>query len=402
MSADGIVSAQPPRVAYIGCWYKNDMYSHNCSNLVDSLRSQALRVEVVTSNCRCFSSAQQFRIAKDDLISSDCLAIAIPHAPRNPGKKYGSFKYWAVKGLRLDLILAATRGFLYYRRARNAEVIHYDQVLEAFGCIPLFILLELASVFGKQVTVTVHEIDSFQRNHRWLNRIYRKADTIFVYSENMRRQLVDLGIGEERISTIKYGIPIPTLRDQVRTQYIFFGGHHITKGKGYIQVLEALSILKRRGIAVRLLIYVGKGCNGLEDAKKLAVAHGVDDVIEWNDFFSAEELVRAYQSSKACIIPYTSGSARHPLSYAMANATPVIATRAVDIPEYLGELGIYVDGSGGAIADAISSVESGSCNLDALGKKLRERAICDLDIRKIASDIGGRYSLIHERTLART
>ena len=84
----------------------------------------------------------------------------------------------------------------------------------------------------------------------------------------------------------------------------------------------------------------------------------------------------------------------------MANATPVIATRAVDIPESLGELGIYVDGSGRAIADANSSVESRSCDPEALGKKLRERAICDLDIQRIALDIGGRYSLSHERALA--
>jgi hypothetical protein len=33
----------------------------------------------------------------------------------------------------------------------------------------------------------------------------------------------------------------------------------------------------------------------------------------------------------------------------MVNATPVIATRAVDIPEYLGELGIYVDGTAESI-----------------------------------------------------
>jgi hypothetical protein len=29
----------PVQLAYIGCWYKNDMYSHNCSSLVDSLRT---------------------------------------------------------------------------------------------------------------------------------------------------------------------------------------------------------------------------------------------------------------------------------------------------------------------------------------------------------------------------
>ena len=58
------VQETPVRLAYIGCWYKNDMYSHNCSNLVDSLRTAGMKVDVVTSNCRCFSSAQKFTIAK--------------------------------------------------------------------------------------------------------------------------------------------------------------------------------------------------------------------------------------------------------------------------------------------------------------------------------------------------
>ena len=133
-----VEQATPVRLAYIGCWYKNDMYSHNCSNLVGSLRAAGTDVEVVTSNCRCFSSAQKFTLAKDELINSDCSAVAIPHAPREPGKKHGVLKYLAVKLLRLDLILATARGFLYYKRSRRADVIHFDQVLEAFGCIPLF------------------------------------------------------------------------------------------------------------------------------------------------------------------------------------------------------------------------------------------------------------------------
>ena len=52
--------------------------------------------------------------------------------------------------------------------------------------------------------------------------------------------------------------------------------------------------------------------------------------------YSEADLVSAYQTSKACIIPFTGGSARHPVTTAMANAAPVIATAAADIPEYLG------------------------------------------------------------------
>jgi hypothetical protein len=73
-----------------------------------------MTVNVITSNCRCLSSAQKFSMAKDELINEHCLPIAIPHAPRTPGKKHGMLKYSAVKVLRLDLILATARGFLYY------------------------------------------------------------------------------------------------------------------------------------------------------------------------------------------------------------------------------------------------------------------------------------------------
>ena len=384
----------PVRLAYIGCWYKNDMYSHNCSNLVDSLRTAGMEVDVVTSNCRCFSSAQSFAIAKDELINTNCSAIAIPHAPREPGKKHGMLKYLAVKVLRLDLILATARGFLYYKRARHADVIHFDQVLEAFGCIPLYIVADLASRFGKRVVVTVHEIDPIQKKHNWLNRMYNKCAEVLVFSENMKRQVVALGAAAEKIKVIRYGTVIPDLVPVDRKQYLYFGGHFIMRGKGYPELLDALALLKAKGMKIPLVIYVGYGCNGLEDAKQLAIRKNVADMIQWEDFYSADELAKVYQRSKACIIPFTGGSARHPLTCAMVNATPVIATRAVDIPEYLGDLGIYVDGSAASIAGAITEIESGSRELNTTGQSLRAKALAELDYAKIAGELSREYSQV--------
>ncbi len=384
----------PVRLAYIGCWYKNDMYSHNCSNLVDSLRTAGMQVDVVTSNCRCFSSAQNFSIAKDELINTNCSAVAIPHAPREPGKKHGMLKYLAVKVLRLDLILARARGFLYYKRACHADVIHFDQVLEAFGCIPLFIVADLASRFGKRVVVTVHEIDPIQKKHKWLNRMYNKCAEVLVFSDNMKQQVVALGAAAEKIKIIRYGTVIPHLIPADRKQYLYFGGHFIMRGKGYPELLDALALLKSEGMKISLVIYVGYGCNGLEEAKQLAIRKNVADMIQWQDFYTGEELAKVYQRSKACIIPFTGGSARHPLTCAMVNATPVIATRAVDIPEYLGDLGIYIDGSAASIADAISEIESGRKNLSVLGERLRAKALAELDYNKIAQELSAEYSRI--------
>jgi glycosyltransferase involved in cell wall biosynthesis len=389
---------RPVRLAYIGCWYKNDMYSHNCSNLVDSLRGAGVAVDVVTSNCRCFSSAQSFSIAKGELINENCSAIAIPHAPKNPGKKHGTLKHLAVKILRLDLPLATARGFLYYKRARHADVIHFDQVLEAFGCIPFFIVARLGSLFGKRVVVTVHEIDPFQKEHKWINRWYSKCAEVLVFSENMKSQIVALGASEGNIKVIRYGTLIPELVPVERKQYLYFGGHFILRGKGYAELLDALVELKAKGLRIPLVIYVGYGCNGLEEAKQMAVRKNVADMIQWQDFYSAAELANVYQKSKACIIPFTGGSARHPLTCAMVNATPVIATRAADIPEYLGNLGIYVDGSGRSIAEAITEIEGGQKDLSSLGRSLRAKALSELDYHKIADELSREYSRISGRT----
>jgi len=388
---DQALQQNPVRMAYIGCWYKNDMYSHNCSNLVDALRGQGMQVDVITSNCRCFSTAQKFAVAKDELINLQCSPIAIPHAPRDPGMKHGWLKRFTVKALRLDLILAAARGFLYYKRARRAEVIHFDQVLEAFGCVPLFILIVLAGWFDKRVVVTVHEIDPFQRAHKRFNRLYDRCSEVLVYSEDMKHQLVDLGIAAGNIKVIRYGAIIPVLANRERKKYIYFGGHNILRGKGYLELLDALVILKQRGTPVSIVIYVGYGCNGLAEAQRLAVQKGLGDMIEWQDFYSGAELAAVYQRSKACIIPFTGGSARHPLTCAMVNATPVIATRAVDIPEYLGELGIYLDGSAASLVDAVTKVEAGQYDLRTLGQQLRSKALAELDYHKIAQELSQEY-----------
>jgi glycosyltransferase involved in cell wall biosynthesis len=166
------------------------------------------------------------------------------------------------------------------------------------------------------------------------------------------------------------------------------------RGKGYPELLDALALLKARGLKIPLVIYVGYGCNGLEEAKQLATRKNVADMIQWQDFYTGEELAKVYQRSKACIIPFTGGSARHPLTCAMVNATPVIATRAVDIPEYLGDLGIYIDGSAAAIAGAISEIESGRKNLSAVGQGLRTKALAELDYNKIAEELSTEYSRI--------
>jgi glycosyltransferase involved in cell wall biosynthesis len=381
-------SVAKPTIAYIGCWFNRDMYSHNCSDLINALRKRGADIKVITSNCRCFSSAQRFDIAVDELINSDCSAVKIPHAPADPGKKkHGLFKYLLVKILRLHIWLGAARGILYYKNSRSADVIHYDQVLEAFGVIPLYVLAFLAARKRKRLFVTVHEIDPFQRKHKWMNSLYHRCTQVIVYSENMKREIVALGVDPNRVVVTKYPAVVSDIGAKERSKYVFFGGHSILRGKGYLELLGALRILKARNVPIRLLIYVGHGCNGLEEAREMAQSPDLEGLIEWKDFFTGIELASAYQTCKACVVPYTSGSARHPLTTAMTNGTPVIATHNVDIPEYLGSLGIYIDGSSESIANAICDIENGKTDIRPLGSGLRKKAIDELDVAKVAENL---------------
>jgi glycosyltransferase involved in cell wall biosynthesis len=56
----------------------------------------------------------------------------------------------------------------------------------------------------------------------------------------------------------------------------------------------------------------------------------------------------------------------------------------IDIPEYLGSSGIYIDGTAESIADSIQDVEAGRFDLQRIGAELRKRASEELDVHHVA------------------
>ncbi len=66
---------------------------------------------------------------------------------------------------------------------------------------------------------------------------------------------------------------------------------------------------------------------------------------------------------------------------------------------YLGDFGIYIDGSSPSIADAIVDVENGRRNMNLVGENLRAKALAELDYRKIAEELSGEYARIGNSAL---
>ena len=360
----------------IGCLYKDDIYSHHCYDLVKALEKKGnIRIKIVTSNCSCFSSSQKFGCTREELLTSTCEVVKIPYAPLNPTMKYGKLKYYVTKFGRLNLLLETARGWQFFNKTRSCEIIHFDQVLKSFGFLSFLSFLVFASARNKKIIVTVHELDPIQQKYRRLNRHYNKVHKILVHSKNTQNDLIDLGVDKNKVEIIHYGARLEPFMELERDQFIYFGGHKLLIGKGFDTLLKALKIVESKGRHFKLVIYTGEGCVGLDEGKKMVQDMGLDSFVRWIDFIHGSKLAEAFQKSMGCIIPYTGGSGIYPATSAMVNGTPVIATRKAGLPEYLGDLGIYIDPNAPEqLADAIVNLMDHEDVVRDLGRRLRHRA----------------------------
>lgn len=384
-------------ISMIGCLFRNEMYAQHLNSLISVLsKKPEIKLTLITSNCSCFSTARRYSIEKEQLLTPDCVAIRIPYAPPEPSKRYGLLKYQIVKTIRLNMILEALRGIQFYRRARRSDIVHFDQVLRSFGIVSLMTLLFLSKMSGKKVIVTVHELDPLQVKHKALNKHYSWAHKLIVFSDGFRDNLIGLGVDGAKIKTVPFCVPLDPLLGLPRDQFVYFGGHHLLKGKGFDTLLGALEIFRGKGRGTNVVIYTGE-CKGLEEGKQRVTDLGLDGFVTWSNFIYGADLAKIYQKSIACLIPYTSGSGRHPATIAMANATPVIGTRKADLPEYLGESGVYVkEDSAQELANAMEYLANNPDVGKSLGSKLRKRAE-----ERYSEDIVGKQLLeIYKETYA--
>ena len=181
------------KIAFVGCCYEKDIYSHNFALLTQIAESGGIETCVVSSNCNCFFNSRKFKLDKSEFLLKACHAVTIPYIPLKPSRKHGFVKYMVVRYLRLNIPVEISRGLAFCVRCLRSDIIHFDQVLKAFGAVSFLTLLVAAKALRKKVIVTVHEIDPIQQDHPRLNRLYNLADQIVVFSNAFLRELHCLG-----------------------------------------------------------------------------------------------------------------------------------------------------------------------------------------------------------------
>jgi glycosyltransferase involved in cell wall biosynthesis len=353
-------------------------------------------VRWVASNCGCGNPSETRR----DFVRSDCTYFDMPQIrdfrSSNPLKR----------GLRRGVknLLHHFRARRYGTLSAGSEVVHLQQMLHAYGSSVTFQWLHQRSAAAR--VVTVHEFDPEQSEFPDRSRAYNLADAIIVLSNQMRHDLIAVGVAAESIHVIPYGADIPDLDPRTRREAIvFYAGHRVMVDKGIRTMFESLAILAQRlgDRMPRLRVHGQYGDEPPSEALDLARRCGVAERIEWLNTIPLDRMSRLYQGSRLLVLPYAAGFAGLPSAVAAANALPIVATQQAAIPDHIGDCGVWIRGGDPIeLADRIGELLADERSCDERGLRLRGHAQRHLAWDVIASDTRNVYRLGRERAARRS
>ncbi len=360
-----MVQSKNMKVKMISCWFATSY-----GDYTDGLRSALERclgaeVGVIATNCGCGDPAE----ANRQFMDNRCDFFELPQI--NYYKSVNPIKRWLrLKGCQM---LHRERAKQYLKRAGDADVLHFQQILYATGSVPLFNWLSIPSKAAR--VVTVHELDQYQRDYPEANLQYNLADRVIVHAQELKQSLISLGVDSERIDIVEHGANISPVSNETREGIIFYGGHHLYSGKGLEVLFRAMALLKERlgpnTPQLKIHGHYGSTAYGLQCASEAGIA----DNVRWLNVISLEETVSEYQRSLLCVLPFTGSFAGFPAANAMANSLPVIGTRCAGLPEHLGDTGIWVEmNDSEGLANAIGDLLSNEVLRQDIATKGRERA----------------------------
>jgi glycosyltransferase involved in cell wall biosynthesis len=360
------------KIAMIGCPFRTTYGSYTSSLRSAIERLSGTSVQWVATNCGCGDTPEierRFQVNDTDFfeMQASIAGLNILEYSPNPAKQ---------------ILKSGVRHFSNHRRvaryadlASGADIIHLQQTLNAYGSDVAFKLLR-QPVSAVRV-ITAHELGPEQVKHPELNRAYNLAGAVIVHDNSMKEKLVSLGVDAEKVHVVCCGTELAEASDVPRDGIVFYGGHHLFSNKGLSVLLLAYRLMKDRlhEKLPPLRIHGHYGTVTPHEALEMAREAGVQDDVEWLNEISMEEIGPLYQRSQVCVLPYTGSFAGMSAAIAAANGLPIIATRRAGIPEHIGDLGIWINGTDPEeLARTIEDSLQDQPMLQAYGTRLRDHA----------------------------
>ena len=369
---------QPLKIKIISCWFATS-YGEYTDGLRHALeRRLGSEVGVIASNCGCGHPEEVKRRFHDQR----CEYFEFPHV--RYFKSDNPLKYWLRTQARQLIYLQRAKRYLGFNG--DADVVHFQQTLNAYGSVAVFNWLRLPAVAAR--VVTVHELDPHQTDHPQSNLAYNRADRIIVHAANMKEQLIGLGVDGGRIDVVEHGVEVRPMPDGPRQTIIFYGAHRLHVGKGVDSLFKAMAMVKTRlGEKTPSLVVHGHyGNRTPEYGLQLAAQNGIEDLVQWRNQIDAQATAEAYGKALICVLPYTGSFAGLAAANALANGAAVIATRRAGLPDHLGDAAVWIpENDPGSLADAILRLLSDEASRLEIVQKGRERAESHLSWDRVAA-----------------
>jgi glycosyltransferase involved in cell wall biosynthesis len=230
----------------------------------------------------------------------------------------------------------------------------------------------------------------------WRERLFSsglaQARRILVDSEEGKRNVLDhYPVDAAKVSVLPYTIPPAAKRPPQGSRPLagldlpgrfFLYPAQFWPHKNQYRVVEAVGLLKRRGIEVNVVLTGGEPENwGVLDAcRALAASAGVSRQVFFPGYVGDEALAELYATAVALVMPTFFGPTNIPYLEAFQLGCPVVASDLPGIREQVGDAALLVDPRDSrAIADAMQKlwedealrarlVAAGRARMQALGR----------------------------------
>jgi glycosyltransferase involved in cell wall biosynthesis len=180
---------------------------------------------------------------------------------------------------------------------------------------------------------------------------------------------------DERLATPPTPEAIAHIRDryQLDAPFILYAGN-IKPHKNLERLVEAYSVLRRRGVTHARLLIIGDEISKYPSLRRLVHRFQLHPHVRFFGFVSDEMLSALYRLASVFVFPSLYEGFGLPPLEAMAAGTPVITSNTSSLPEVVGDAALLVDPmDAGAIADALARVLTDEPLRAALIARGRER-----------------------------
>lgn len=228
---------------------------------------------------------------------------------------------------------------------RNIAIV---QVSPSFIPVPLVrdsVYLFIAKIFRKKTITFIrgwsrefeYKVTSKPRYFKYVFNLYKKSDAILVLANKFKHVLVELGFASNKISVTRTMYRQKDIQEErvcasEPLKFVFIG--RLSFQKGIIDIIDAVKLLKDKGISVSVDLYGHYADEDIKLATKTKIkTHDLQNQIKINDFIAGVDKYRKLSEADVFLFPTYNEGCPNSIIEALASGLFIISTPVGAIDE---------------------------------------------------------------------